>query len=218
MMTKIDIGTEIGRGWAVFKENMGLLILATLVAMLIGGVTCGILTGPMMAGVFLIVYRLLKNDPEKPKVGDVFKGFDYFLDTFLCFLVIMIATSIISAILSGIIAPIGWVVSVVGGVFVDIAVLFVVFGKLKFVDALKKIVEDISTGPFWMLVLTIAIANLIGVLGVIACGIGVFFTLPIWICITVCAYLTAYGDGPLTVAQPAAPAQLAEPPAVPPAQ
>ena len=96
MMTKVDIGCEIGRGWAVFKENMVLLILASLVAMLVGVLSCFILMGPMLAGMFLIVQRLLKNDPEKPKVGDTFKGFEYFVDTFLCILAIGIIVGILA--------------------------------------------------------------------------------------------------------------------------
>ena len=197
MINKIDIGAEISRGWTVFKENMALLIPVALIAGLLGGLTCGILAGPMMAGVYLIIRRLLQNDPVKPQIGDVFKGFEYFVDTLLC----VIAIAIIIGILS-FIPVVGQVVGFVGGAFSVTGVMFVALGKMKFADALKKIGQEVSTGPFWMFILTLVIAQLISGVGVIACVIGVFFTMPIGMCIAVCAYSTAFGDDPQALAQP----------------
>lgn len=214
MATKVDIGNEVKRGWELFKDNKQLLILTTLVAFLLTIVTCGILGGPMLAGAIRIVHRLLKNDPNKPQVGDLFKGFEHFVDSFLCVLAIGVAMSIVM----GITRVVGSAVSLVGGALMSICLMYIVFGKLKFVDAMKKLFEEISTGPFWTLVLAMVVANLIGGVGVLACGVGVFFTMPIGLCIVVCAYLTVYGDGALTLAAPAAPAAAPEatpPPATP---
>jgi len=190
-MTKIDIGSEIKRGWELFMApgNMVLLILVTLVAALLTLFSCLILAGPMVAGVFLIIQRLLKNDPEKPKVGDIFKGFDYFLNTFL----FLLAGFCIGAVLM-LIPVLGQISGLILGELLSIGLMLIVFKKMSFVDALKKLVEGISTGPFWMLVLTLFIANIISSLGAIACLVGVLFTAPLAACIMVCAYNTAYGD------------------------
>ena len=187
MTDKVDLGKEIGRGWELFKANMGLFILVNLLAGVLGACTCGILAGPMMAGAFLIIQRLLKKDPTVPVVGDVFKGFSYFLNTFLCVLAFGIVGSIVSFI------PLAnFVIGFILGPIMTVSVMFVVFGKLGFADAMKKVFQEIGTGPFWMLVLAIFVANLIGGVGVLLCGIGALFTAPIGACICVCAYHSAY--------------------------
>ena len=187
MAVKVAIGTEIGRGWELFKANMTLLILVGLLASLLAVLTCGILAGPMMAGQFLIIQRLLKKDPTVPAVGDLFKGFEHFLNTF----VLIIVLAVISGVCA-VIPGVNFVTGFISGALVSIGVMFVAFGKLSFSDALKKLMQEITTGPFWMLILTFIVANLIGGLGALLCGIGILFTLPIATCIYVCAYHSAY--------------------------
>jgi hypothetical protein len=202
MTDKVDIGTEIGRGWELFKANMGLLILVNLIAGILGVFTCGILLGPMMAGNFLIIQRLLKKDPAVPLVGDVFKGLSYFLNTFLCILAFGIIAGIISFI------PLANLILIAFGAILSVSIMFVVFGKLGFADALKKVFQEIGTGPFWMLVLTIVIAHLIAGVGGLLCGIGALFTAPLGACICVCAYHSAY-EGTATTSEPPPPLEPA---------
>ena len=81
---KMEIGAEIGKGWRLFQADMGVLIVGGILATVVSAVTCGLLAGPLMVGMLLIAQRLLKNDPVKPQAGDVFKGFDSFVQA-LCF-------------------------------------------------------------------------------------------------------------------------------------
>ena len=46
-LKKIDIGYEFSRGWTLFKENMGLFVVAALLAMILTLISCGILSGSM---------------------------------------------------------------------------------------------------------------------------------------------------------------------------
>ena len=62
-LTKIDIGAELGKGWRLFQPNMGLLIVAGVIATVVSVITCGLLGGPLMAGMLLVVRRLIQNDP-----------------------------------------------------------------------------------------------------------------------------------------------------------
>lgn len=189
MAAKVEIATEIGRGWELFKSNMGLLILVNLLAGVLALVTCGILAGPMMAGEVLIVQRLLKKDSAVPSAGDLFKGFEFFLDAFLFILVLGFILGVV-VVIPGVNIVVGYVSSV----FMWTGVMFVALGKMKFAEALKKVGNEITTGPFWTLILAGVVANLIGGLGVLACGIGVLFTVPLATCIIVCAYDAAYGN------------------------
>ncbi|MCL1921312.1 MAG: hypothetical protein FWG50_09600 [Kiritimatiellaeota bacterium] len=183
MANRIEIGKEVGRGWELFKGNMGLLILVHLLMVVVSS-CCFILAGPMLVGEFLIAQRLLKKDPDVPTVGNLFKGFEYFLNAFLCFLAVAIVCAI----------PVVQIIGVVAGPMMMIALMHIAFGKLSFADAVKKIFADIGTGPFWMLILTLFVSGLIAGLGALACGIGVLFTAPLAMCIGVCAYHSAYGD------------------------
>jgi len=199
MATKVDIGKEVGRGWDLFKGNFGLLVQVNLLAMLVSSVSCGLLGGAMAAGNFLIVQRLLKNDPVKPQVGDLFKGFDYFLGTLLFGLppfVFYIMERVAGLVMPPIVAIgfsliLGLVVFVIGPIL-QIGILYVALGKLSFTDACSKLFAEMSTGTFWMLFLTALIASFLSCLGVFACVIGMFFTLPVFACIIVCAYHSAY--------------------------
>ena len=179
MAKQIEIGTVIGRGWELYKGNMGLLILANLLLLVVSAFTCGVLAAPMIAGNYLIIQRLLKKDPVRPQVGDLFKGFEYFLNALLIMLVGIVASAI--PVVNFVVSPI-----------MAIGIMFVVFGKMGFSDALNKIFSEIKTGPFWMLVLAVFLGHLIGGLGIFLYYVGALFTLPLGVCIVVCAYHAAY--------------------------
>jgi len=201
MAAKIDLGKEISRGWELFKEpgNIPLLVIVNLLAGIISLVTCGILAGPMMAGVLRIIQRLVDKDPVKPQIGDLFKGFDKFVDTLLFIVAILVVGGILSFI-----PVIGQIATGVLGLFVVVGLMFVVIGKMSFADALKKIAAEAQTGPFWTLILTVFVANMISSAGIIACIIGVFFTAPLALCINVCAFNSAYSPAiPLEIPPPA---------------
>ncbi len=190
-LTKIDIGAELSKGWKLFQQNMGLLIIAAVIALLVSAVTCGILAGPLMAGFLLVVRRLLQNDPVKPQSGDVFKGFDYFVQA----LILVVLAGVAGCVL-GMIPVIGIVAGFVVNAFMMWSMLFVVFQKLTAIDAIKKVFELAKTGEFTMPLVCALIASLISGCGAIACGVGIFFTIPIGHCMLVCCYETLFGgDG-----------------------
>jgi hypothetical protein len=190
-LKKINIGNELGRGWALFKPNMGTLIVAGLICVIVSLVTCGILGGPLMAGMYMVVMRFLKNDPQKPQAGDVFKGFDVFVQALL----VIVFTIVIVAVLS-VIPVIGQIAGLVVGAVSTWALMFVACGKLTAIDAFKKVFTLTQSGEFiWPLVFVV-ITNLISGLGAIACGIGVFFTIPLAICMDICCYETLFGGEP----------------------
>jgi hypothetical protein len=194
--TQIDIGMELGRGWNLYKANMGLLVVAVLIGMAVSGLTCGILSGPMGAGLFLIIQRLMQNDPIKPQAGDVFKGFDFFLQAFLCFLIVGVVSFVLSLLLN-LIPVLGqlasMVISMFSGSVMMWALMYVVYQKMTAVDALKKLVDGVKSGAFVMPLVFGLIACFLGGIGVFVCLIGVIFTAPLSYCSLACAYETLYG-------------------------
>lgn len=194
---QIDIGVELGKGWELFKPNMGLVIVASLIGMLVSVVTCGILAGPMSAGMFLIVMRLIQKDPTTPQAGDVFKGFDFFVQALLVMVIGFVASMAVGFVLA-FIPFLGRLVSMVVSLAISSLIMwslmFVVYQKLSAIDAIKKVVTDLMSGSFTMPFIFGVVASLISSLGALACGVGIFFTVPLSYCCFASLYDTLYGD------------------------
>jgi len=197
---QLDIGNEFGRGWKLFNPNMSVLIVAALIGLVVSIVTCGVLGGPMMAGLLLIVRRLQQGDPIKPQPGDIFKGFDYFLQAFLLFFLLVLAAGIVSVVLGKIPVlgrPCGFAISLVFGTLVMWGMPFVVYEKMTAIDAFKKLIQLATSGSFLMPLVFGLLVSLLSLAGGMACGIGAIFTYPLSCCCMVAAYETYFGAGPV---------------------
>ncbi len=202
--TEVKFGEWIERGFALYKQNLSTLILAGLIAVVLGSVTVGILAGPMLAGVLLITLGLFDNAQPKPEFTTVFRGFDYFLNSLLFLLVWGVALFILSLIL-GLIPCIGQIVSVFA---VLIAQALLMFGLFLIVDQhmafwpASRASFDMVKTNFWPFLGFSIVASIIGSIGAIAFGIGLAVTLPIQACILTVAYRDVFGR-----AQTAAPVE-----------
>lgn len=78
MAKNFEFDKPMKDGLDLFKENMGLLIGASLVASLLSVFTLLIISGPMTVGILLVVRQCLKDKQNKPQIGDLFKGFSSF--------------------------------------------------------------------------------------------------------------------------------------------
>ncbi len=192
---EVKFGEWIENGFNLYKDNLGLLILTSLIAVLISAASFGILAGPMSIGVLLITLSLLDKEEPKPEVGDIFKGFSYFLQSFLFILVWGVGLFVISFILN-LIPCIGQVASIC---FIFAAQTFLMFGlfliaekNMDFWPASMDSFDKVKTN-FWPFLALFIVANIIGCLGAIACGIGVVVTLPIFSCILAVGYRDLYG-------------------------
>lgn len=198
-MNKIQVkfGDWIEGGFKLYKNNFGTLVLASIFVVVIGTVTAGLLAGPMLAGLVFVTLQLLDRSDPKPEAGKVFKGFDYFLQSFL-FVVVWGIGILIGSVILGIIPVIGQLASIA---FVYAAQAFLMFGMFLIVDrqmgwlpASKESIDVVKTN-FWPFFGLSAIAGIIGSLGAIACGIGVVFTIPIQGCILAVAYREVFDSG-----------------------
>jgi hypothetical protein len=193
---KVDVKFSewIQQGWELYKANIGVWIVASLLAVLISLATATILSGPMMAGLVWMALALVDRKEPKPQIGDVFKGFDYFLLSFLFFLVwgiIMLAISVISLI-----PCIGTLVVIAVSIVLHTALMFGLFlivdKKMEFWPASMLSLNVVKPNFFPFLGLLV-VAMLIGHVGAIACGIGVIVTMPIAVCILAVAYRNVFG-------------------------
>ncbi len=196
---RIEIGTEVGKGWRLFKANMGVLIFGGILATMISAITCGLLTGPLMVGMLLIARRLLKGDPDRPQAGDVFRGLDFFIQTLLLLVITAIAVLVLGRLLMSmgrIPIIIGWLIDLVVYAVVMWALVFVAYEKATAIDAIKKVFTLIKSGSFTVPLLFAMVAGFLGSLGLAVCVVGGFFTMPLTYCLMACCYDTLFGDGP----------------------
>jgi len=203
-----DVGSKFGdyikEGFDLYKDNLSVLILASLIAYLLTGVTLGILAGPMFAGLIRIVLRLHDKEQPPPEVGDLFQGFQYFLPSFLFTLVWTITIVAVSFILM--LIPCIGTLLLLGLAFSGMA--FLMFGLYLIVDqdmdfwtASMTSFEKVKTDFFPYLGLSL-VAAIIGEIGSIACGIGVFATAPIYFTILAVTYRDVFGEAQAPPAPP----------------
>lgn len=189
MIMKFDFGTEMSNGFNLFKEHMGLLVLASFVTSLLSVFTCAIIAGPMTVGLLMIIRRLLKKEESQPEVGDLFKGFSYFLNSFLVVLIFCVCSAVLSLV-----PVIGSLVAMLIGTMFYWVLMFVAYEDLSAVDAIKKVIDETTSGNFYNQLLFAFVASLISSAGVLLCFVGLLFTVPIAYCMMVCCYEATYGN------------------------
>ncbi len=194
----VKYGEWLQKGFELYKGNALTLIVATLLTLIIGGATGGLLSGPLLAGILLITLGLIDKKEPKPDIGMLFKGFDYFLNTFLFCLVWGILALVAVFLLSMLFCVGPWISALVIlalKTFLMFALFLIVDRKMEFWPASLASINRVKAN-FWPLFGFVAIAALIGMIGLLACGIGVIVTLPITICCLTVAYREVCGPEP----------------------
>lgn len=167
-MAAPDIGACVSAGVAGLKKNPLAHIVGNVLVMVVGGVSAGLLTGPMLVGYM----RMVKAEDEGREIEftDVFKGFDD------------LVPALLAVLLSGIIVSIGFMLCFVPGLLiiglVPTAAYLVAVGEKDGIEAIKRAFAAIKEHLLGTILCSLVLA-IIGSLGAIACGIGVIFTLPI---------------------------------------
>jgi hypothetical protein len=188
MAKNFEFDKPMKDGLDLFKENMGLLIGASLVASLLSVFTLLIISGPMTVGILLVVRQCLKDKQNKPQIGDLFKGFSSFLNSFLFTLIFVVLSLIL-----GMIPVIGQLISFFLCAFYWWGMMFIAFENLSVGAAINKLIEETKGGDFFLHLLFAFVANLIAGAGILACCVGILFTVPLSYCMMVCCYESTFG-------------------------
>ncbi len=219
--TAFDFTACLNQAWETYKKHLLLLVGATLVAIILTSVSIGILTGPLTAGLMTLIFKLMDED-SGAKFEDIFSQFGTFTTTFLLCLV-WAAAGIIGASILMLVPLIGQLASILLAlglsVFLTFAVLQAAFKGMDFISASKSAFEMLKAN-FWPLIGYTAIAQILGNMGAIACGIGVVFTMPMFFLMLATAYRSCSASAPteeiiLEPVAPSPPKPVAEPPVEP---
>jgi hypothetical protein len=194
----VKMGEWIQQGFDVFKDNALVMIVAGLLAGVISGATGGILSGPMLGGLMLVALALVDKKEPKPDIGAVFKGFDFFLNTFLFWLVWCILTLIVIGVLNlipvlrHILVPVALLVIKTLLVF---ALFLIVDRKMDFWPASMASINRVKEN-FFPLLGFVLVVGIIAAAGLLACGVGIFVTAPLGVCCLAVAYRDVFGPAP----------------------
>lgn len=204
-----NIGKYISDGTEIFKRDIGGFIVATLLAFVMSIIPfCGILA---MGNFYKICKKV--DQGQKVEAGDIFDFTDfwvYFKLMILIFIVVMILMIPLSFTLIPVFAAasageehLSPAVLLGGmGIWFFLYILFMIAFSVSlfFVQPLISLYRiqsvrqayslswKIAKKNFFMVFLFTIVVSIISQLGIIACGIGIFFTIPLGICIRYAAY------------------------------
>jgi hypothetical protein len=205
-MTEFQIGTikpvECFReGWETIKSDYWTFFVVSLLGALIGGVSFYILLGAMMCGIFYCYLRKIDGYPAK--FDDLWKGFDYFapgLMVTILFVVpmfiifgIVYAPLIAAAVMGTRLSPDELAGFFFGALAVDLVLAFVVtcfhtlliFAFPLIVDRNLTARQAIATSAraVWRnlsgVAGLIAVGIVLSMFGIITCGVGMYFLMPV---------------------------------------
>jgi uncharacterized membrane protein len=190
MQPNVDIADALRKGYDLYKENISTLLIATLLAAIISVLSIGILAGPMLAGVTLLTLGLIDRREPKPQIGDIFKGFSFFLPS-LVFVILLIVASLAGQFILGLIPVLGFLLSTLFSMALSTVVMFTIFyivdRKMEVVAAIQQSFDTVKQN-FWIFLGLNIVASVVSSLGVIACVIGIIVTLPMYYCTLAVVY------------------------------
>src|SRR6266567_702643 len=191
---RVDIGDCFSRSWNLMKDNFWLLVGATALVFVVRaglgffpvlGIPTNVIFGfALQGGLSLLFVKRLRGEPADFSVA--FSGFT-----------LALVPLIVASLIAHALTFIGFFLCVIPAVYLLVAwwlftPLLILDKHLDFWPALecsRKVVNH----HWWLCFGLSLVACLVGLLGSMACGVGIFFTMPIAVGALVCAYEDIFG-------------------------
>jgi hypothetical protein len=190
---RLDVGLVFKGGWNAFTADIVPLLVGGLIAGILSILTLGILAGPLVAGLYSMVSRRIR-DGRRAEIGDVFSCMDRFW-TFL-------AAAIVLVVLIGLAS-----LTIIGGVLLATIWIYVfpfmVDRKMGLADAMTASYHQVVDNGFWE---HLALVVVFFAIGAVANGWVGILTTPFTIAVVTAAYFVTRGHQGLIEQPPAAPA------------
>lgn len=185
---KINIGNWISRAWDMVTADLGAFLILGLIYVAIIAVTSStvigelFVIGPLTVGFFYVVFQKIRG--AEINVGDIAKGFNFFI------------AAVLANILVGIFTAIGFVLCIIPGFIITALYVFtmpfILEKNYDFWQAMEASRKAVTPHLFEMIIFIILLA-LINLVGAIICGIGLIFTVPLTLAATAIAYQDLIG-------------------------
>ena len=177
---KASPGRWIGESWDIVKQDLGTYIVMGLLFMVLSSVP--LIQGALIAGFH--IFTMKKMMGRRAELGDMFKGFNFFIPT------------LVASLLIGLFTFLGLLALLVGAIVVTamykFTFLFIVDKRMDFWPAMQAshaVVKNDYFG-FSMFVLLAALVNFLGFL---CCFVGLLVTIPMTFVAVTIAYRELVG-------------------------
>jgi uncharacterized membrane protein len=177
---KATPGKWMREGWELVKQDMGNYVLITLIFFLVSSVP--LIQGALIAGFHIFTMKKLMG--RRAEIGDLFKGFNFFIPT------------LVAALLIGLFTFFGTILCIIPGLVVaavyKFTYLFIVDKRMDFwpaMEASHAVVKNDYFG-FTMFLLLIILVDLLGVL---CCVVGILVAMPVGLAAITVAYKEIVG-------------------------
>ncbi len=193
VQSNIALGDWLSKGWRLYKENGGLMSVATFIAGLMSIISIGILAGPMLMGLYRMAFKTMRG--ERPELNDLFNWEGRFLQAFLAALIAMGIYGGLSSAGNNnpLVVVLNFLLSPFLAMLVGLTIPLIQDRKMDIAPAINEAVRRIFSRDALMWWIVGFVTTTIASLGFIACGIGGFITIPWMICSLAVAYVCLYG-------------------------
>jgi uncharacterized membrane protein len=185
---KAQTGRWISAGWNMVTADMGNFALVSLIFVLVNSVASVVTQGPLQTGFHL--YCVKKMYQKRNDIGDLFKGFDYFLPSF------------VAALLIGVFVFAGTLLCIIPGLVVagmyKFTYLFILDKRMDFWPAMQASHDVVKNDYFGFTMFLLAMAG-INILGFLCCIAGLLITIPVSIAAITIAYQEIVGFDQRTI-------------------
>jgi hypothetical protein len=174
----LDVGYIFKHGWRRFVDDIGPLLLGTIIAAVLTVVSLGILGGPLLAGLYSMVIGRIR-DGRHAEVGDVFSGFGRFWSYFGAALALLVLIGLAS-------------ITIIGGILLGTIWIYVfplmVDRNMRLGEAMGASKDMVLRAGFWE---HLALVILFVIIGSVVDGPLTLLSTPFLIAATAVAYYTA---------------------------
>ena len=182
----IDISGAISRGWALLRDNLAVLVGASVLGWL---VSVGLAFVPilgwvvgfvLLGGLDFMYIRRIRG--EEVQIGDVFAGFN------LAFVNLAMA-----GLVKWLLVSLGFVLCILPGIYLGVGYVFalplVVDKKMEFWTAME-VSRRVVHAQWWSTLALVIVLALVAFAGFLLCGIGALITIPL----STAAFMYVYED------------------------
>jgi uncharacterized membrane protein YvlD (DUF360 family) len=191
---RIDVGLAFKKGWNAFIADVVPFLVGTLIAGLLSVITLGILAGPLIAGLYNMAVRRIR-DGRRAEIGDVFSCFDRFWSYLWAAIVLVVLIGLAS-------------LTIVGGVLLATIWIYVfpfmVDRRMGLIDAMSASYHRVVDNGFWE---HLALIVIFLAIGTVANGWVGIITFPLTIAVIAGAYFASrdYDQRLVQLSAPTAP-------------
>ena len=183
---QVAAGRWIGEGWDLVKADLGTYVLITLMFFLLSSVP--LIGGALIAGFHIFTMRKLIG--RSAEFADLFKGFNFFIDTLL------------ASLLIGLFIFLGTLCLIIPGLIVaamyKFTYLFIVDKGMQFWPAMKAS-HAVVRNDYFGFTMFLILAFLVNVVGFLCLFVGLLVTVPVTFAAITVAYREIVGFEPRTV-------------------